>query len=48
MGQPNINTKAQTLSIQIRNLTVQLDGESVFHVHTARLGNPPYCGGILL
>lgn len=23
-------------------LTMQLDGESVLHVHTARLGNPSY------
>lgn len=40
-GQSDINTK--TLRLRINKLTVQLNGKSVFQVHTARLGNPSYC-----
>lgn len=36
------------LWLHLNQLTVQLDGEPVFHIHTARLGNPSYCWGILL
>ena len=36
-------TQIKALRLLRNKLTVQLDGESVLHVHTARLGNPSYC-----